>query len=244
MRMHDGVEDRESRYPEEADEPLHTCLFCNENFKVYCAVIPPGVETGYHRHSEDALAVVVDGGHLSTTTLGPRRLDRYMFPDPAGKLKRFWVGASGLLTGLVRLRPGVFFATLNKGYPMVHKVSASAKNAAALKLMSIQFFPPKQSSQTSLLGIPEGAQKRLSTDKYVVYTVSVKPGSSAGPFRPGTPALVVSLDGGLRLIGCGPRVDRPAELGRGQFHSLERGECLDMICGARQSAHALLLILR
>lgn len=244
MGKRDSVEDRKSRYPEEADEPLHTCLFRSERFKIYCAVIPPGVETAYHRHSEDALAVVVDGGRLSSHTIGPRRISRYLFPGPAGRLQKLWRGVCSLVTGAMCLRAGAFFATMNKGFPMVHKVSASAKNAAALKLMSIQLFPPGRSAPGPLHVIPEEGKRRLATDKFFVYSVTVKPGDSVKLFRSTPPALVVSLGDGLRLIGGTSRVDWSVELGRGQFHLLESSECLRLSCTAHLPSQALLLIFR
>lgn len=244
MSNRDDVENQKARYPEEADEPLHTCLFCGECFRVYCAVIPPGVETGYHRHSEDALAVVVDGGNLSSTTLYPRRLGRYMFPGYAGWLKKLWVGVRGLITGSVCFKTGAFFATMNKGYPMVHKVSASVQNAVALKLLSIQLFPPEQPAQTTLYMIPEGAKKRLVTDKYVVYTMRVNPGAGAKRFQSDTPALVVALGCGLLLTGALSRVDWSVELCRGQFHSLESGERIDITCVTHRPSYALFVMLR
>jgi len=52
-------------YVEVTKESLHTEIYKNEQVRVYIATIPPGISTLYHRHSEDTVYIVLEGGTMS-----------------------------------------------------------------------------------------------------------------------------------------------------------------------------------
>jgi len=238
------VGNQETSYPEESEEPLHRSLFGNDCFRVFCAVIPPGAETLYHRHSHDSLVVVVEGGDQATSVRGPSRTDRFVFPGPAGVFRKLRAGIEGLLRGSMRFRSGEFFATLYRGHPIVHKVAASRKNADALRLMDIQLLAHRPAPIEGESTAARNARKRIEVPRFVVYTAKLNPGAAPLSFRATTPSLVVSLDGGLALAGGTLRDDVPAELGKGQFRSVQCGERLELGCASRAVSSALILALR
>ncbi len=234
-----------TRYPAEADEPHHTKLYGDENFLVYRAVIPPGEETLYHSHADDALVVAARGGAQANSVVGPSRADRFVFPSPAGLARKLGAGLSGLLTGSIRFRTGAFFATLYTGHPIVHKIAAAPKNAAALEFLDIQVLSSGGSAPFVPPVPPRGARRRLRTDGFVVYTARALPGAGALEFRPGGPALVLSLDGRLRAGGLPHSgVDHSADLDAGGFLAVKGGERIELACASDRAVRVLFLMPR
>ena len=86
-----------------SEEPHHSVLFKNQFFRVYMAVIPPGTRTQYHRHSENTLYTVLDGGYSSTLTIGDPGQNSYVFPKSFGFHRKLWREISRRLSGSVYL---------------------------------------------------------------------------------------------------------------------------------------------
>jgi len=229
-------------YLEESEEPFHSELSGNESFRVFRAVIPPGAETLYHRHSQDGIVVVIEGGRQATAVIGPSRTRRFMFPGPWGAFRKLTAGVDGILTGFMPFSSGEFFATMYRGYPIVHKVTASPRNSSALILMDIQVLPLAAASSKAPREALRGARKRLVTDRFAASQAIMAPGAGAFHFGAEAPTLVLSLDGGLFMAGSAGRADLPAALGKGQFRLFKSGERLELRCVSGQPSRALFLI--
>jgi hypothetical protein len=98
-----------SRYVHVTKEPLHIQELENDFIRTYRASLAPGVQTDFHRHSEDTIYIVLSGGTVSTELMKyspecPTVLP-LSFHLPA-KLK--W-GVQRFFTGSLKLPAGFFF---------------------------------------------------------------------------------------------------------------------------------------
>jgi hypothetical protein len=144
---------------EVADEPNHKGIFENDQIRAYVAVIRPGQETSYHRHDQDTLYLVLEGGKNYSTTLPGSKSSKYVFPKSISLLRKIKWGLTLLIHGWTYLPKSIYFLMYNNGNPVIHKVRASEDNECAMELMGIEFLNPAGGQRSLSIGL-----KSLKTD--------------------------------------------------------------------------------
>ena len=188
---------------EVADEPNHKGVFQNEQIRVYVAVIRPGQETSYHRHDQDTLYVVLEGGKNYSTTLPGSKSSKYVFPKSISLGRKIKWGLTRLIHGWTYLPKSIYFLMYNSGHPVIHKVRASEDNERAMELMGIELLNPA-GGQVS----PSMSLKSLKTD-YEDDTICVlRVKLSSGLPHIGESlcfvGIVIVLKGPMRIVASSP----------------------------------------
>jgi hypothetical protein len=185
---------------------------------VYEARIEPGATTLDHRHDEDTVYVVVRGGRFrSDNTWRQRNVTR---PGRSSGLLRSigWL-ARRLAVGWLRMPDGTLLWQPHAAHPVVHRVTASPSNGAAVRMVGIELRrrrPPRRIPETTALRL-EYASPRSTT-----YRIAALPGMTVDV--PGESVLTVVQgeatvpDGSHHPSGAtvwlaedGPLTSRPAE---------------------------------
>ncbi|MEW6441995.1 MAG: hypothetical protein AB1640_13755 [bacterium] len=225
------------------DEPMHRHLFENERFRVYCATIPPGGRTLYHRHSEDTLYVALEGGVSCSRTIGPRYGTRYRFPRSFGSFAKAWFGVRGLLLGSAHVPKRSFFLMLNRGFPVAHRVSASRRNAKDMKLLGIEILERGGADRGSRAGFPPSVKMEYESKDFAVLSVRVEPGSATRTVRFDGPGMVVSMSDRLTFTAPdeGGQLCARLELKAGEFLPCEPGKFVVLSAPGPEPLAALLI---
>jgi hypothetical protein len=177
-----------------SEEPHHSILYRNNFICVYLAAISPGNKTQYHRHSENTLYVVLEGGYSSTLTLGNPKGDSYAFPKSFGFHKKLWREISSRLTGAVYLSAHSFFLMMNKNRPVIHQVVASNKNRKDLRFLGIEIMNVGTSQYgTSLKN--QLLRNEYETDDFIVFKLKLKKGRHLELTDCGFPIILIVTKG-------------------------------------------------
>jgi hypothetical protein len=161
-------------YVEVTDEPMHKEIFRNENFRIYVALIPPGEPTLYHRHSEDTLYIVFDGGLIKNENYKGCNNYSIVFPKTFGKFKLIKMGVQKAFFGFVDFFDGSFFLMPNKTNPVIHKATASKKNLKNMQLMGIEIYQNRAVPKQTPIIAGKKARKEFETDNCSVFSLSLK----------------------------------------------------------------------
>jgi len=132
--------DKTTKYVEVKDEPRHIEIFQNSFIRMYSAIIPPGEETLYHRHSTDTIYIVIQGGAIGTQYVGKTRMNTMLLPGAFGFLTKIKWGIQNLLFGFVKMPSGFFFEMKHKESPSIHRAVASKKNKQELIMLGIEIL--------------------------------------------------------------------------------------------------------
>ena len=178
------------------EEPLHQEIFRNSDFRIYRAILKPGVSTYFHRHSRNTVYVALSKGRIRTermkkTPSCPTVLARSIsFP------KRFLLGFQKTVTGSIKIYRGFLFYMPSKDYPVIHRAVASWKNRHAIELLGIEVLPSRSSVEREKA---ESGKVEIETDEIRVRHIVTGSDSILSGCLRGGKGVAVVLSGQLEL---------------------------------------------
>jgi len=205
-------------YVEVNKEPIHKELFKNQYVRLYLATIRPGERTLYHRHSEDTVYIVVQGGSIGNQIVGNSKRYPMDFPKSFGIFGKIRLGASNLLLGSVRMPKGFFFCMLHKKQPVIHRATASNDNLRDIIMMGIEII--KKSNHNNQLSLSKDFYKHdYEADTFSIYRLKLRHGQSTGYHTYDLPVLAIALKGTscISIEGANPSAPRNSKLACGEF---------------------------
>jgi hypothetical protein len=125
-------------YVDVIDDPLHKEVYADGYFRAYIATIEPGQATGYHRHCEDTVYIVINGGRMGNTNFNGYKRSPMVFPRSFPLYKKLWFAVQNVFAGSVHLPDGLFFFMPTKKHPAIHLATASARNRETVRLLGIE----------------------------------------------------------------------------------------------------------
>jgi hypothetical protein len=200
-------------------EPVHGELFQNQFVRVYEARIEPGATTLDHRHDADTVYVVVRGGTLrSDNSWRQRNVTR------AGRSSGLLPTVGWLVRRLtvrwLRMPDGTLLWQPHAEHPLVHRVTASSSNDAALRMLGIELRshrPPRRIPETTALLLeyasPRSTSYRLTASpgttldvpgESVVTVVRGEITTADGSHHPAGATLWITQDGSLTSRSAEP----------------------------------------
>jgi len=183
----------QKNYVEVNDEPLHVELFRNKYIRLYNASLSPGAATMFHRHCEDTIYIVHEGGVISTEIFPGSEKSPASFPKSFGLFQKALMGIRLVTTGSIRLPKSLFFSILSKDQPIVHRAVASAKNTKNMELMGVEILC--ENRQSKYITLKDSCYKvEYENDKYSVLKLLLKPGQSKNVVYD-FPGVIISLNG-------------------------------------------------
>jgi hypothetical protein len=207
-----------------ADESSHVEVFRNDVFRAYVADLSPGQETEYHRHAEDTLYLVLEGGG-STTRRHPLSPNvSYTFPRSVGLCRKLRWALATVLRRPIELEAEVALYMKNRDRPAIHRVKAAEGNRAHMRLMGIEALGPRVHAPIRKRRTPFG-ELDLADDAFSLYRFDVREGSGTRGIDPNFCGLVVWFQPGKR----------------GEFLWHGPGEPLDLLRGAREARGVIIV---
>lgn len=221
------------------NEPIHKELFKNQYTRLYLATLQPGERTLYHRHSEDTVYIVIQGGSIGTQDTG--NLKRYPIDFPKtfrifSKI-RFWI--RNLLTGSISMPNGFFFCMLHKKQPVIHRAIASNNNIKDIILMGIEIINKSDYRNQISLG-KEFYQKDYESSTFSAFRMKLNAGRTTGYHTYDFIGLIIALEG----RSCISTESRNIKLTSGEFLWLEYKTTLNISnIGEGRSFKAIIIAL-
>ncbi len=206
-------------YVEVKDEPDHKEVYKNQQIRIYIAAIRPGHRTLYHRHTEDTVYIVMQGGVIGTQSAGDSRRYPIDFPKSFSFFTKVRWGIRNLLIGSVKMPKGFFFCMMHQKQPVIHRASASKDNLEDMIMMGIE-IKKNLNHKDPLIFDHDYYKNDYESNTFAVYRLKLNPGESTGCHTYNFPALIVALKG----IGC---------LNTKDFYSSALKK-INMICGEFQ----------
>lgn len=155
-------------------EPHHGELFQNQFVRVYEARIEPGATTLDHRHDADTVYVVVRGGTFrSDNSWRQRNVTRA--GQSSGLLRTVGWLVRRLTVGWLRMPDGTLLWQPHAEHPLVHRVTASSSNDAALRMLGIELRshrPPRRIPETTAVLLEYASPRSTS------YRLTASPGTT------------------------------------------------------------------
>jgi hypothetical protein len=155
-------------------EPVHGELFQNQLVRVYEARIEPGATTLDHRHDADTVYVVVRGGTFrSDNSWRQRNVTRA--GQSNGLLRTVGWLVRRLTVGWLRMPDGTLLWQPHSEHPLVHRVTASSSNDAALRMLGIELRshrPPRRIPETTAVLLEYASPRSTS------YRLTASPGTT------------------------------------------------------------------
>ncbi|MBN2006685.1 MAG: hypothetical protein JXA21_25250 [Anaerolineae bacterium] len=185
-------------YVEVADEPLHKEVYADRYFRAYCATLSPGQATGYHRHSEDTLYVVIKGGIMRTIGFKGAGRSSMVFPRSFPLYRQLWLALQNGVTGSAYLPDGLSFFMPTGNRSIVHRAVASPRNRGEVCLMGIEI-------RHGLAGRLSSARNALSWQPdydrvpFGVFTRLFAPGATERIAAPGYHLFLLCENGSLEI---------------------------------------------
>jgi hypothetical protein len=187
-------ENKDIGYVEVDHDPTHPEIYKSEHLRVYIATIQPGESTLYHRHSEDTVYIVLEGGTMSTKNLkGYKRSSTY-FPHSFPFYNKFWFAVQTIFTGSVSLPKKLFFLMLNKKRDAIHKVSASSRNSTDMRLMGVEIIGRYGHCRPVTLD-HNLYKKEYEEDNFSIFSLKLKAGGASGIHSCAFPCFIVCVNG-------------------------------------------------
>lgn len=187
-------------YVEVVDEPLHVEQFRNERIRVYYVTLAPGASTLFHRHSENTLYVVIEGGVSSSEEPGRQK---QRIPGVGRSLSlgaKLSLAAQRLILGQTHVPTAALVMQYHAAHPLTHRVCAAARNQRAMQLIGIEIMPHQRRSldfvrERLAAWDMRGLPRELSDRHVSVRRVQLAPGERSARRRIGPPSLLVALKG-------------------------------------------------
>jgi len=187
-------ENKNIGYVEVAHDPTHPEIYKSEHLRIYIATIPPGKSTLYHRHSEDTVYIVLEGGKIRTKNYkGYKRSSTY-FPRSFPFYNKFWFAVQTIFTGSVSLPKKLFFLMLNKKQDAIHKVSASSRNSTDMRLMGVEIIGRYGHCRPVTLD-HNLYKKEYEEDNFSVFSFKMTAGRTSGIHSFAFPFFILCVNG-------------------------------------------------
>lgn len=120
------------------NESSHKEIFNNEYVRSYLVDIKPGQSTKMHRHTEDTVYIILEGGWIRSQNL--RKEDKYpiIFLSNVTLIEKMVMKFSQWIRGDVYMAKGITFLLKHKEHPIIHQATASEKNIKNMVMMGIE----------------------------------------------------------------------------------------------------------
>jgi hypothetical protein len=186
-------------YVEVADDPLHKEVYADRYFRAYRAIIAPGQATRYHRHSEDTLYVVINGGRMGNKNYKGHKRSPMAFPRSFPFYKKLWFALQNVFSDSAHLPDGLFFFMPAKKFPSIHLAGASPRNRDAVCLMGVEIRHRSDNRPPVVHHTPPW---RVEYDDGVlrVLVLTLVPAASDRMVMPGYHLFMVCTKGLLEII--------------------------------------------
>jgi len=214
-------DNKSTGYVDVTKESLHTEIYKNEHVRVYIATIPPGISTLYHRHSEDTVYIVLEGGTMSTKNFKGSKRNLMDFPRSFPFYHKIWFLIQNIFTGSVKLPKKLFFFMRNKKHPAIHKASASYRNTADMRLMGVEIIGGYGHHRPVRLDY-NLYNKEYETDNFSVFSFKMTVGRTSGIHSFAFPFFILCVNG---FADIDVENGHTTQL---EHHSLKTGDFLSM----------------
>jgi hypothetical protein len=187
-------DNKNNGYVEVARDPTHPEIYKSEHVRVYIAMIPPATSTLYHRHSEDTVYIVLEGGTIRTKNFKGYKRSAIDFPRSFPFYKKIWFAIQNIFTGSVKLPQKLFFFMLNKRHDSIHKASASCRNTTDMRLMGVEIIGRNDHRRPVTLDY-NLYKKEYEVDNFSVFFFKLKAGGASGIHSFTFPLFIVCVSG-------------------------------------------------
>ena len=229
------------RFVEVADEPNHVEQFKNDFVRVYMATIPPGTKTLMHRHVENTLYVVIEGGVNSSDEAGKQDKLVVGLPRSTPLSRKLAWATTRLLFGSMRLQKSQFFFQYHRSRPYIHRVSAPADNERPLRLIGVEILAHAAGAGGDAPDMQAFPLDYVDNEIFV-RRIRIAAKGSTGPGRVGLPSLLVIIAGRGRLRDAAGAAE-VNELSRGETRWFDNSGTLDLANADNAPLDALLVSL-
>lgn len=132
--------DRKIGYVEVDEEPLHQEIFRNREFRVYRAVLKPGVATDYHRHSKNTVYAALQGGRITTEKMKGTPACPTVLSKSLSLSKRLKLIVQKIFQNSIEIENGFVFYMPSRDFPVIHRAVASVSNSRNMELLGIEIL--------------------------------------------------------------------------------------------------------
>jgi quercetin dioxygenase-like cupin family protein len=186
-----------TNYVEVTDEPNHKEIYKNQHIRLYIATIHPGQQTLYHRHTEDTVYIIIQGGVIGNQVAGNPKHYPIDFPKSFDFLTKIRWYIRNLFIDSIKMSKGFFFCMMHQKQPVIHRASASNSNKEDIIMMGIEI--KKESNHNNQLFFTNNLYKiDYESNSFTVYRLKLISGELTGYHTYDFPALIIVLKG----TGC------------------------------------------
>ena len=171
-----STQKRKIQYVEVQEEPDHKEFFRNPFVRAYRATIRTGHETLYHRHCENTVYIVLQGGCVGTETVEPKGIYPIVFMKSFRLFTKIQWGLRNLFLKDVNMPNGFTFLLLHNRCPVIHKAVASKNNLMDIEMMGIEIFGKAKPHTAELLPSPLVLEYRA--DNFCISALKLAHGES------------------------------------------------------------------
>ncbi len=209
------INDQDPSYVEVINEPFHVEFFRNKYIRLYNASLSPGTVTTFHRHCEDTVYIVHEGGEISTEMFPGSLKSSTSFPRSFGLYKKIMMGIRLLAFGSIQLPGSLFFCIHSKDQPIIHRAIASTKNSCNMELMGVEVFGGNKHGKNIVLN-DSNYKREYENDRFSVYKFMLKPGESKNQVFD-FPGVMIALNGKAEYKDFNSKQSKHDELKPGTF---------------------------
>ncbi|MGD0455237.1 MAG: NAD-dependent epimerase/dehydratase family protein [Solirubrobacteraceae bacterium] len=190
------------------DEPHHIELFSNDAVRVYEARVDPGTATLYHHHTLDTVYVIMAGGTFRSEEPTHQKSSTKLGRSVSAPTKLLWGTRRAVTHGTLQMPTGTVFMQYHGANPLIHRVVASSKNVAQIRMLGIELHA---TSHPPALATGSGVELEYADERARTYRIQREMGESTGTLRPAhgavlavtTGTAVLSIDGTEQRIAAG-----------------------------------------
>ena len=236
------INQTELKYVEVINDPLHVELFKNEFIRLYNASLSPGTATMFHRHCEDTIYVVHEGGEISTEIYPGSQKSPTSFPRSFRFYKKILMAIRLVVSGSIKLPKALFFCILSKDQPIVHRAISSEKNLHNMELMGVEIARrADHNNDVSLNG--KLYKKEYENDDFCIFRFRLKPGHSENQVF-GFPGLMIATNGRVEYEDINSTHASRSKLKSGAYCWHDLGMTRTLINKGEETFEALIIALK
>jgi hypothetical protein len=230
-------------YVEVSEEPIHLEIFKNESFRVYIATIPSGASTLYHRHSEDTVYVVLEGGLIRNENFNDYNKSKVQLPKSVRLLNKIYLGLQSIFARYVNMPDTLFFLMANKNNECIHRAVTSNKNTRYMKLMGIEIY----SNATSLNPIilhEKSFKKEFNENNYSVISLSLKQNEKRSIDQSMASCLIVCLKGIMDILFYNDQVATKNILNESNYLAIKSSDKMVFTNSEKEKTKILIIVMK
>ena len=193
-------------------EPLHKEVLDNSFLRIYRAIINPGENTEFHRHSSNTLYVVYKGGAIQTELMAKSPSCPTILPKGLKLKDKVKLVVEKVFFDFLNLPGGFLFYMPSYQHPVIHRAFSSTRNESAMELLGVEIKDPES---LKLLKNPHKLSKiELKLKNALVTRLYLEADQDLSHFSNERPCLLISLSG---FIGVNCR-GKSIYIQPGEFH--------------------------